>query len=119
MTAFLIAPLLAAPPTIFHQTSPVSDVSGNRYKICFTASDQGGSTTECMHITVIGACTPATADINIDGKVDILDAAILVSHFGENETGLPPEPYNLLNHPTVDVADASCLASMFDQETPV
>ena len=101
---------------------PISD-AGNRYKPCFTATETIPnstatiSTTKCLYITVVGACTLATADINIDGRVDILDIAIVAFHFGQNRTG--PEPYNPLDTPTIAMPDVACAAFYFDHLDPL
>lgn len=112
--------MLSSPLVYSPIVQSVSD-AGNRYKVCFTATDTVGnstvSTTLCTYITVVGACTLATADVNIDGRVNILDVAIIASHYGENRTS--PQPYNPLDTSTVGLSDIACAASYYDQIDPL
>jgi len=106
------------PQPVTAQTSPTASDVGTRSHICFTATDNyNQTTTSCIYITVVGACTLATADVNIDGRVDILDVASVAYHYGENRTS--PQPYNPLDSSIVGIDDISCVASHFDQTDPL
>ena len=102
--------------------SPVQGDAGNRYKICFTATDSfpNGtlnpflSTTHCSYITVLGACTKYTADVFLKGSVNLQDVSAVIFHYGQNETGRA-DPWNPLGDQTVDLNDVACVIQMFGQ----
>jgi hypothetical protein len=96
---------------------PVQPNAGQRYTVCFSAVNPSGSDIKCTIITVEGACTPATADVDSNGKVDVFDIAIVAIHYGEPRTG--PEAWNPLDTGSVGLDDLLCVALMYGEILPV
>ena len=114
LLAFSVPRVLGAP-------AQASD-AGNRYKICFTATDHFDNgtanpflvTTKCFYVTVLGACTKYTADVFLQGTVNLQDVSAVFFHYGQNETGRT-DPWNPLGDSSVDLNDIACEVSMFGQ----
>jgi len=85
---------------------------GNRFKVCVTVTDAlGQNARSCQYLTVRGACTFFTADVNGNWRVEIVDAAMIAVDWqltGSRVTDLNADGI-------VDILDIGCVAFHFDE----
>lgn len=63
--------------------------------------------------TVARACAPSNADMNSDGRVNILDLSLVAAHFQQPATG----PYAPLGYGYTTILDLAYVASYYTQFT--